>query len=90
MPVQIICKSHKDLIKTKKAMLQKRSNMAFLGTQRQITPKPIIRSGWNLNSFEILLLSWLPASLKMIQSKVKPLSSSHFLHYKPMGKIFVA
>ena len=30
MPVQVICKSHKDQIKTKKAMLRTMSNMVFL------------------------------------------------------------
>ena len=39
MSVQIICKSHKDLIKTKQAMLQTRSNMVVFGTQGQVTPK---------------------------------------------------
>ena len=47
MPVQIICKSHKDPIKNKKAMLRPRTNMAFFSTQRQVTPKWIVRSGRN-------------------------------------------
>ena len=29
MPVQIVCKSHKDLIKTRQVMLRTRSNMVF-------------------------------------------------------------
>ena len=36
-------------------------------------------------------MSSLPASLMKIQSKMKALScSQHFLHYKSMGKLFVA
>ena len=38
--------------------------------QGQITPKWTIRSGTNLNSFELLCLSSLPASLTNIWSKV--------------------
>ena len=38
MHVHII-KSHKDLIKIKKAMLRKRSNMGFSGIQVQVTLK---------------------------------------------------
>ena len=42
-----------------------------------------------MNSLEILVLSSLIASLKIIQSKVKALSAGqHFLHYNYMGKIF--
>ena len=39
MLVQIIWKSHKDLIKTQKAMLWTMSNIAFFGIQGQVTPK---------------------------------------------------
>ena len=43
------------------------------------------------NWCEVSWLSWLPASLKMIRSKVKVLSAEqHFLHYRSMGIIFVA
>ena len=46
MPIQIICMSHKDLIKTKQAMLQTRSNMGFFkNSQEQVTPKSIVQSG---------------------------------------------
>ena len=39
----------------------------------------------------MLWLSWLPASLAKIRSKVKSLSpGQHFLHYKSMGKFVVA
>ena len=41
--------------------------------QGQVTPKRIVRSGWKLNSSEILCLSLLSASLTKIHSKVKAL-----------------
>ena len=48
-----------------------------------------VRCDRNWNSSEILWLSWLPASLKKIQSKVNTLSSGqHFLHFMSMGKNF--
>ena len=62
----------------------------FFGTQGQIFPSEVW-SGGNLNLPQILWLSWLPASFKMIRSNVKALSSGqHFLHYKSMGKFFIA
>ena len=81
MPVQIICKFHKVSIKTKQAMLRTRSNMGFLGTKGKVTPKPIIRSGLNSNSFKILCLSRLSVKSNMVffrhskssNSKVKSL-----------------
>ena len=50
-----------------------------------------IRSGPNWNWSEILCLSWIPASLKKLRSKLKSLwAGQHFPHYKSMGKFFVA
>ena len=61
----------------------------FSSAQGQITPKLIYRWGRNSNSSKILWLSWLPASLIMIQSKMKVLLySQHFPHDKSMGKIY--
>ena len=54
----------------------------------EVTPKWIVRSGRNLNSSKVLWLSWLPARLMKIRSKVKQLLSGHFLHYKSMGIFF--
>ena len=91
MPVQISCKSNTDPVKTKKVMLRTMSNMVFFGTQGRVTPKSIVRPGSNSNSSEMLWLSWLSASSKMIRSKVEAVSSGqHFLHDKSMGKFFVA
>ena len=60
-------------------------NIIFV-IQEQVTLKWNIRSGpWS----EILCLSWILASLKMLQSKLKALwAGQHFPHYKFYGKIF--
>ena len=39
MLTQIILKSHRDVIKTKQAMLRTRSNMVFFGTHGKVTLK---------------------------------------------------
>ena len=57
MCVQISCKFHKDLIKTKQAMLRTRSNMVFFATQGQVTPKWKIRSGQMIQSKMVALSS---------------------------------
>ena len=85
MPVQVIYKFRKVLIKNMQSMLRTWQDIGFIGTQGQVTPKWIVRSGRNLNSSKISWLSWLPASLTMIRSKVKALCWQHFLHYKCMG-----
>ena len=85
MPVQVIYKFRKVLIKNMQAMLRTWQDMGFISTQGQVTPKWIVWSGGNLNSSKISWLSWLPASLTMIRSKVKALCWQHFLHYKCMG-----
>ena len=60
----------------------------FLDAQWQLTPQSFVRSGRISNSFEILWMSALPASMKKIQSKMKVLEcSQHFPHYNPMGAI---
>ena len=38
MPLQIICMSRKDPVKTEKALLRTRSNMVLFSTQGQVTP----------------------------------------------------
>ena len=83
MPVQIICKSRNDPIKTKKAM----SNMAFFGSQGQVTPKWIIQSCLNLNLSEILWLSVLPASLTKINQKWSRYSPDNIFPLYVYGEI---
>ena len=63
----------------------------FSSAQRHVTPKLMDRCEHNSNSSKILWLSWLPASLTMIQSKTKALlCPQHFPDYKFMGKIYDA
>ena len=58
----------------------------FPDAQRQLTPQSLVRSGRISNSFELLWMSLLPASMKKIRSKMKALEwSQHFPHYNPMG-----
>ena len=60
----------------------------FPDAQGQLTPQSLVESGPNSNLSEILWLSFLPASMKKIGSKMKALAcSQHFAHYNPMGAI---
>ena len=53
----------------------------FPDAQGQLIPQSLIRSGRILNSFEMLSMSLLPASIKKIRSKTKALEcSQHFPH----------
>ena len=45
----------------------------FSDAQGQLTPQSLVENGRNSNSFGILWLSLLPASMKKIQSKMKAL-----------------
>ena len=45
----------------------------FPDAQGQLTPQSLVRSGRIPNSFEMLLMSLLPASMKKIRSKMKVL-----------------
>ena len=51
----------------------------FSDAQGQLTPQPLVRSGRISNSFEMLWMSLLSASMKTIQSKMKALEWSQ--HY---------
>ena len=54
----------------------------------QLTLQSLVRSGRISNSFEMLWMFSLPASMKKIQSKMKALEClQHFPHYNPMGAI---
>ena len=57
----------------------------FPDAQGQLTPQSLVRSGRISNSFEILWMSLLPASMKKIRSKMKALEwTQHFPHFKSM------
>ena len=59
--------------------------------QGQVTLKKMIQPGPNSNWSEMFWLSWIPASLKKLRSKMKKLGpGQHFLHCKSMGKYFIA
>ena len=60
----------------------------FPDAQGQLTPQSLVRSGRISNSFEMLWMFLLPASMKKIRSKMKALEwTQHFPHYNPMGAI---
>ena len=48
----------------------------FPDAQGQLTPQSLVRSGRISNSFEMLWMSMLPASMKKIRSKMKALEWS--------------
>ena len=58
----------------------------FFVTQERVTPTWMVWSGPKSNSSEILWLSWLPASMTKIRSKMKSRSPRQlFPHYKSFG-----
>ena len=56
--------------------------------QGHVTPKWLIRSSRNSNSSEILWLSWLPASLTKIWSKMNELAWRHHFPIISLWEIF--
>ena len=69
MAVLATCKFDEDPIKIEGTIDLTRSNMGFIGSQGQITPKWKVWSGWNSNSSKNLWLSWLTASLLSLHSR---------------------
>ena len=60
----------------------------FPDAKGQITPQSLVRSSRISNSFYMLWMLSLPASMKKIRSKIKALACSRrFPHYNPMGAI---
>ena len=76
--VLFLCQFDKDAITIE---VKVRYCISFFDTQRPVFPWRIVQCGQHSTS-EILRLSWLLASLKMIRSKMKELLIRHFLHYK--------
>ena len=91
MPVLVTSNFDDDSIKKEQASMETplsyyKSMGNFLDAQGQLTPLSVVRSGQNLNSSEILYMSWLPASIKRIGSKATEKRwRHHFPHYKSMG-----
>ena len=76
--VLVTCKNEEDPIKNEGARALTRfsqyKSMGFSSdAQGQLTPQSLVESGQNSNSFGILWLSSLPASMKKIRSKMKAL-----------------
>ena len=83
MHVLITCKYKKDQIKNNRENGGDRDIQVQMCeicvTQRQVTPKWVVWFGPNSTSTEFLCLSWLPATLMMIRSKMKELAwRQHF------------
>ena len=58
----------------------------FSDAQGQLTPKSVMESSLNSNSFELLKLVLLSARMKKIHPNMKVLEwLQHFSHYKSMG-----
>ena len=88
MVVLVTCKYEDDLIKNEGDRVFTTVYINFSEAQGQITLELVLVSGPNLNSSKLSCMSWSPARMKMIQSKMKGLEwSQHFSHYKSM-KIF--
>ena len=83
MHVIIACKYEKDLMKNSR---KKSGNIDFLDAQGQVTLWSWVGSGRISNSSKLLCMSFLPASMKRIQSKkAEKKWQHHFSHYKCMG-----
>ena len=58
----------------------------FSDAQGRITLELVVVFGLNLNSSKLSCMSWLPARMRMIESKIKKLECSQdFSHYKSIG-----
>ena len=95
MYVLVTCKNDEDLIKMKAlGCSQEFSHYKSMGIfrfgQGQLTPQPLVESGRNSNSSEMLWLSSLPAKIKKIRSKMKDLECSQnytLILYDAQGQI---
>ena len=71
MGVLVTCKNEEDPIKNEGARVFTTLYINFSDAQGQVTPQSLVKSGQNSNSSKLLWLSWLPARMKKIQSKMK-------------------
>ena len=86
MVVLVTCKIKEDPVKNLGARVFTSLYINFSDVQGQITLELVVVSGRNLNSSKLLCMSLLPASMRMIESKMKELECSQdFSHYKSMG-----
>ena len=86
MVVLLTCKNKEDPIKNRGARVFTTLYINFSDVQGQITLVLVVVSGRDLNSFNLLCMSSLPARMRLIKSKMKELECSQdFSHYKSMG-----
>ena len=86
MGLLVACKNEEDLIKNEGARVVTILFIYFSDAQGQLTPKSVMESCLNSNSFELLWLVLLSARMKKIHPKRKVLEwSQHVSHYKSMG-----
>ena len=82
MHVLVTSKFEKDRININRL----RDDIDFLDAQGQLTPSSVVGSVRNSNSYKLLCMSSLPASMKRIRSKTAEKTWwLHFSHYKYMG-----
>ena len=90
MPILVTSNFDDDSIKNERGSMETafshyKSMGNFLDAQRQLT-QSVVRPGQNSNSFEILCMFSLPASIKRIGSKTTEKRWRHrFPYYKSMG-----
>ena len=83
MGLLVACKNEGDPIKNEGARVVTTLFINFSDAQGQLTPKSVIESCRNSNSYELLWLGLLSAKMKKIHLKMKVLEwSQHFSHYK--------
>ena len=83
--VLVTCKYEEDPIKNEGARVLT-LNIIFSDAQGQITLKLVVVSCRNLDSFKLQYMSFLPARIRMIETKMKGLECSQdYSHYKSMG-----
>ena len=80
------CKSEENPIKNEDARVVTTLFIDLSDAQGQLTPKSVMESCRNSNSFKLSWLVLLPARMKKIHPKIKALEwSQRFSHYKSMG-----
>ena len=82
----VACKNEEDPIKNKGARVVTTLFINFVDAQGELTPKSVVESCPNSNTFELFWLVLLSARMMKIHPKMKVLEwSQHFSHYKSMG-----
>ena len=86
MGLLVACTNEEDPIINEGARVVTTLFINFSDAQGQLTPKSVMESCQNSNSFELLWLVLFSARMKNIHPKMKVLEwSQHFSHYKSMG-----